>query len=141
MSEKLKREIVIDAKGSVVGRLATFAAKKALQGNNIIIVNSEEAIIIGRPREILKKYTKRFALGRSVQKGPLYPRKSEHILRRAIRGMIGIKKSRGREAFKRVKCYVGVPEKYEKAEQLVMFKKESPNFITLKRLSYLIRQK
>jgi len=133
MSEKFIREIVIDAKGSVMGRLATFAAKKALQGNDIIIVNSEEAIIIGKPREILKKHAERFALGRSVQKGPHYPRKSEHILRRSIRGMVGIKKSRGREAFKRVKCYIGVPEKYEKAEKLVVFKKEPLNFITLKR--------
>ncbi|UZE93675.1 MAG: 50S ribosomal protein L13 [Candidatus Pacearchaeota archaeon] len=140
MKEKIK-EIIIDAKGAVVGRLSSFAAKKALQGNFIIIVNSEEAIIIGRPKQILESYLKKFRLGRGVQKGPLFPRKSEAMLRRAIRGMIGWKKTKGREAFKRVKCYEGMPEKYTNDEKISVFKREALNFITLGRLSELIRQK
>ena len=142
MKEKKKqKEIIIDARGSVMGRLATLAAKRVLQGNSVIIVNSEQAIIIGKQQDILKDHIKRFALGRGAQKGPLFSRKPEQILRRAIRGMIGRKKAKGREALKRVRCYVSVPEKYINVEKLSVFKKQPLNFITLKRLSYLIRQK
>ncbi len=136
-----KKEIVIDAKGAVVGRLSSFAAKKALQGNSVIVVNSEKAIMIGRPKDILEKYLKRYRLGHGVQKGPIYSRRAELILKRAIRGMIGRKKSKGRDAFKRIRCYVGIPEKYVKAEKIIIFKKKALNFITLGKLDKLVRQK
>lgn len=137
----MSKEIVIDAKGSVLGRLASFIAKKALQGNSVIVVNSEKVIIIGKPQDILNDHLKKFSLGKGAQKGPLLSRKPEAILRRAIRGMLGRKKTKGREAFKRVKCYKGMPEKYANVEKIDVFKKEALNFITLEKLSKLIRQK
>lgn len=136
-----KKEIVIDAKGSVLGRLASFVAKKALQGIPVVVVNSEEAIIIGKPKNILQDYLKRFRFGHGAQKGPIFSRKPEAILRRAIRGMIGRKKTKGRKAFKHVKCYKGVPKKYVGVEKIIISKKEALNFITLGRLSRLIKQK
>jgi len=138
---KEKTEIVVDAKGSIVGRLSTFIAKKALQGNYIIVVNSEEALITGNPQKILEKYLKKFRLGHGVQKGPLMSRKPEAMLRRAVRGMIERKKAKGREAFKRVKCYYGIPEKYTNTKKISVYKKQPLNFITLGNLSKLIRQK
>ena len=61
------------------------------------------------------------------------------MCRRAVRGMIGWKGSRGREAFKNVRCYEGVPQDYESAEKMT-FKKAKPG-MTLARLSQLVRQK
>lgn len=135
------KSIIIDAEGCVVGRLSSYAAKKALEGNQIIILNSEKAIFIGKPKDVLEKYLKRFRLGHGVQKGPLHSRKPELILRRTIRGMIGRKKSKGRDAFKRVRCYIGVPEKYANAEKISIAKKKALNFITLEKLSKLIKHK
>ncbi|MEM1535720.1 MAG: 50S ribosomal protein L13 [Candidatus Pacearchaeota archaeon] len=134
-------EIIIDAQNAVVGRLASFAAKKALQGHNIIIINSEKAIITGSPEKILEKYIKRLQLGRGVQKGPKFPRRPEMILRRAIRGMLPWKKARGREAFKRVKCFLGVPEEFKDKEAIRLEKEIKTKYITLEKLSNLIRQK
>ncbi|MCL6500856.1 MAG: 50S ribosomal protein L13 [Candidatus Pacearchaeota archaeon] len=135
------REIVIDAKGAIVGRLSTFVAKKALQGNTVVVLNSEEAIISGRKGNILKDYLSKFRLGHGAQRGPLFSRKPEKILRRAIRGMIGYKSSRGREAFRRVKCYAGIPEEYIGAERIQLRAKEPPKFITLNELGRLIKPK
>lgn len=135
------QEIVIDGRGAIVGRLASFAAKKAIQGEKVVIVNSGEAIISGKKRKILEDYLARFRLGRGVQKGPFFSRKPEQILRRAIRGMINRKSSRGREAFKRIKCYPNIPEKYTNMERISIAKKEPANFVTLNELSRLIRQK
>ena len=38
---------VIDAKGLVLGIMASMTAKRLLQGENIIIVNAEKAVISG----------------------------------------------------------------------------------------------
>jgi ribosomal protein L13 len=39
---------VIDADGAVLGRLCTAVAKRLLKGEEIAIVNSEKAIVIGK---------------------------------------------------------------------------------------------
>ncbi len=36
--------MIIDANNATAGRLASFAAKKALQGNEIFIINCEKAL-------------------------------------------------------------------------------------------------
>ena len=40
-------KIIIDAEGEIRGRVASFAAKQALQGNEIVILNSEKALVSG----------------------------------------------------------------------------------------------
>jgi len=80
-------KIIIDAKGAILGRLSSFVSKKALQGNKIIVVNAQEAIIIGKQKVILEKYLKRTRLGHGAQKGPLFPRTALGIVKRSIRGM------------------------------------------------------
>ncbi|MEM2707667.1 MAG: 50S ribosomal protein L13 [Candidatus Pacearchaeota archaeon] len=135
-------EIVINADGCVVGRLASYVAKQALLGKKIIIVNSEKAIISGKKQNILDKYINRLQKGRGWQKGPYWPREAEKILRRIIRGMLPWKKARGKEAFKRIKCFKGVPKEYEgKAIEIKNLKKEFLNFITLGELEKLLRHK
>lgn len=135
------KEIIIDAQGAVAGRLASFAAKQALLGNKVFIINSEKAIITGSPQQILRKYLARLKLGRGVQKGPKFPRRPEMILRRMIRGMLPWKKARGRNAFKLIKCFLGVPKDMEGKEVLKLEKKINTKYITLEKLSNLIRQK
>ena len=136
-------KIIIDAEGTVLGRLASFVAKKALQGDEVVILNSEKAIITGKKKDILQDYLKKLRLGHGVQKGPLFSRKASLIFKRAIRGMIGRKKTKGREALRRVRCYEGIPEKYSKTEKMSSekFQKQALNFITLEELSKLIQQK
>ena len=48
--------MIFDAEGSIVGRLATQVAKEALRGNEVIVVNSEKAVLVGDPKIILVKY-------------------------------------------------------------------------------------
>lgn len=132
-------EVVIDAKGGVLGRIASFAAKQALKGKKVIIVNAEKAIIIGKPKKILEHYLAKFRRG-TPNKGPFYSRTVIGIFKRTIRGMIAWKKAHGREAFKRIKCYKSMPKEYEGKEKL-SFEKKATNFITLGELSKLIRQK
>jgi len=103
--------MVIDGKDLILGRLASFAAKRAMEGENVVIVNSEQVIISGKKKNILEKYKERTSRGDAL-KGPFFPRTSDRLVRRTIRGMLPYKQEKGRKAFKRVMCYVGVPEKY-----------------------------
>lgn len=135
-------ELIVNGKNAILGRLASWAAKQARLGNKVIIVNADQVLISGKPKVILEKYLARFRLGRGAQKGPLYSRTVEGILKRAIRGMIRRKRAFGRAALKRVRCYEGIPKEYAEKEMISFEAKSLPlNFITLGQLSKLIRQK
>jgi large subunit ribosomal protein L13 len=103
---------VVDANDLVLGRMATQVAKRALLGEKIDVVNCEKAVITGDKKTILKKYQERRARG-IPSKGPFFPRQADKIVRRTVRGMLPYKRPKGRDAFKRVKCHVGVPAEYE----------------------------
>ena len=100
---------VIDATNLVLGRAAAQVAKAAMDGEEIALVNSENAVILGKRSSIVKEYLKRDKLGTRYQ-GPFFPKMPDRILKRAIRGMLPSHKPRGREAFKRLKVYVGIPD-------------------------------
>lgn len=128
---------VIDAKGAVAGRLSSYAAKKALEGDEVRIINSKEAILTGNREKIIKKWKNRREIGDPHQ-GPFYPKRPDKILKRVIRGMLPRDKKKGRRAFKRIKTYLSIPETFEgKAEKFDKRKKDlkHPKYITLKELS------
>lgn len=100
--------MIIDATNMIMGRLAAKAAKQALTGENVIIVNCEKAVITGNRKSILADYVDRHQLGQ-VNQGPYFQRRPDMLIRRCIRGMLPRKKPRGRTAFERVICHVGMP--------------------------------
>jgi len=103
-------EIIIDASNKILGRMATFAAKQAMLGNKIVVVNSEKVVISGNKRVVIESYLREKARG-APMKGPYFPRKPEMIVRRTIRGMIPYHQAKGKDAFARVTCYKGIPER------------------------------
>ena len=125
--------IIIDATGLIVGRLATYAAKQALLGNQVRIINSEKAIISGRKENTFDDYLTRRARGTHA-KGPFIHRGPERILRRVVRGMLPYKKPRGKEAFGRVLCYVGVPDEFKDKKPVLI---KGANMSKLPKLKYV----
>ena len=101
--------MIIDAKDSVMGRVATFCAKQALLGEEVIVINVDQAVISGAKEVVFEKYRWRDNLGEPF-KGPFMPKTPMKFFKRVIRGMISYKKGRGKEAFKRIKCYPGNPK-------------------------------
>ena len=100
--------MIIDARNLILGRLATIAAKKALLGEEIYIVNCENAVISGSKKHVLSKYKTKASRG-SQFKGPFIPKTPDRFVKRAIRNMLPYKKPRGRDAFKRIKCHRSLP--------------------------------
>jgi len=128
--------IIINAENAVLGRLASYVAKQALLGKKIVIVNSEKAIVIGNEKNIVGRYKEKRARG-GYGAGPLYPTTSERILKRTIRNMLPYKKERGREALKRVKCFIGVPKEFEDKKMIKSGKGKKG--IGLDRISKMLR--
>jgi large subunit ribosomal protein L13 len=98
-------KIYIDATETQLGRLGSFVVKSALKGDEVFVLNSEKAIISGNKDVIIGKITNLRNKGGSSQKGPKVPRPAERLLKRLIRGMLPWDRQRGRDAYKRIKCY------------------------------------
>lgn len=125
--------MLIDAKDTILGRLSSYAAKQALLGNKVDVVNCEEAVVSGRKHAILEEYIRRIKR-KAPGKGPFFYRRPDMFVRRTIRGMLPFKMARGRTAFKSVKCYVGVPENLKNEKALTV---ESGNARKLYSADYL----
>ncbi|WP_330631768.1 50S ribosomal protein L13 [Halocatena halophila] len=100
-------DVVIDARDCILGRVASHVADRALEGESIAVVNTEQAVITGNEDDIMSVYEKRVDVG--SDRGPYYPKRPDRIFKRSIRGMLPYKKPRGRSAFEGIRCYVGNP--------------------------------
>ncbi len=110
--------IIIDGDKAVLGRLASFAAKQALNGEEVVVVNCEEVIISGNKKTIEKEILEKRSRHGHSQKGPIYSKICEKIVKRTIRGMLpNYRKGRGAQAFKRIRCFNKVPEEYKEKEK------------------------
>src|SRR3989344_8292057 len=101
--------MIINAKDTVLGRLSSFVAKQILLGNKVDVVNCEECVVSGKKNEILSRYIRRIDR-KAPTKGPYFYRRPDMFVKRTIRGMLPFKRARGREAYKNVKCHIGLPE-------------------------------
>lgn len=134
--------MIIDGTNMILGRLATFAARKALEGEKVVIVNAEKVIISGKKSNIMAQYEEKVDRGNRL-KGPYFPRQPDRLVRRTIRGMLPYKQERGRLAFKRIMCYMGVPNQFkdqavEKVDQAEFSRLKTVNFMRIERISELV---
>ena len=72
--------LIIDANGAIFGRLCSFAAKIALEGNEIAIINSEKTLITGNKNDIVKHYKMLREIGGHALSFPKHSRLPEKKL-------------------------------------------------------------
>lgn len=135
--------VVIDANNMILGRLATQVAeiilgKKAEVGgigvdgkpttvkvqpdDMVYIINADKCVITGHPGVTTQRYIQRMHIKTltNPRRGPFHPRQPEAIVRRAVRGMIPWKKSNGKEAYRRLRVFVGTPEEASPSVALIL---------------------
>ena len=107
-------EEIVDATNLILGRMATRVAKMALDGKRVVVLNAEKAVISGtKARVVARAKTKlKTRTLASQHKAPTHPRRPDNYVRRVVRGMLPWKKPRGKEAFRRVRVYIGTPPDY-----------------------------
>jgi len=132
---------VFDAKGKIVGRLASTVAKRILQGKKVAIINSESAIISGDRKSIIKGYKTKVNLMNKVNPdhSPYWPRRPDMLMKRIIRGMLPYRKPRGKTAYRNLRVFIGEPEVFKNAKIIEIESKDPRDmyvgYITMKELS------
>lgn len=129
--------MIIDAKDQILGRVATFAAKNALLGETVDIVNCESIIVSGAKQTVIAMY--KHEKERGTFKGPIFFRSPDRFVRRGIRGMIPYKQPRGKDAYARIMCHVGIPpefagKKMETVPGASMTKLPSNKYVTIREI-------
>merc|ERR1712046_441205 len=114
--------IVIDARGHLLGRLASFVAKEALLGQKIVVVRCEELVISGshirNKLKLLMKRNKR--MNTNPRKGPFHHKSPADMFMRVVRGMLPHVWYRGSAAFQRVKAVEGIPAPFDEIKKVVV---------------------
>jgi large subunit ribosomal protein L13 len=105
--------VIVNAAECIAGRMCSKVSKLLLKGTRVTIVNAEKAVLSGHRYMLIEEYKKKLDISSATNPvhGPFHPRRPDTILTRLVRGMLPKRKSRGREAFRRLRVYVGVPEK------------------------------
>ena len=103
---------IYDAENQILGRFASVLAKELIKGEKIIVVNSEKAVLSGNPDSKTEFYFQRMQRGDPIH-GPFFPKQPNEIFRRTVRGMLPWDRTKGRDAFKNLKVFVGVPEEFK----------------------------
>lgn len=130
------REVIVDGEGMVLGRLASLVAKSLLEGNRVTVVNVEKVVVSGDPKMVIDSY-KRTVLGvrshYSHKWRPKRPRSPTRIFKRTVWGMLPKGNKRGREALKRLRVYIGIPEEL-KGRELARFREADSSRLAGKRV-------
>ncbi len=111
---------IYNCEGIILGRAASRIAKDALLGEEVIVVNCEKAVISGKKSNTVQAQKQRRERGGYPPKSSHISRLPERFVRRTVRGMLPWKHSRGKEAFRRVKCFRGFPPEFARQEQIIL---------------------
>ncbi|RKP04353.1 hypothetical protein CXG81DRAFT_29062 [Caulochytrium protostelioides] len=117
-----EKEIVIDGKDHLMGRLGSIVAKQLLNGHKVTVVRCESLVMTGHFYRTKLKY-QAFLRKRCLvnpRKGPYHFRAPSRMFARLVRGMVPHKTARGSSALNRLHCYEGVPPAYNKVARQVV---------------------
>jgi len=111
---------LVNADGLIVGRMSSKVAKRLLNGEKVIIVNAEKAVLSGKKKSKVTEAKEFLEVG-APRKGPFHYRRPDRILRKTVRGMLPFKQPKGKNAYKKLKVFIGVPEDL-KGQQMITLK-------------------
>ncbi len=127
----------IDGAECILGRISTYVAKQAIIGEKINIFNCERIMISGDPKVIKAKYKHTLSEKGQPHKGPYVPKMPDRFVRKVVKRMLPHTTARGRDALKRVMCYIGVPSQFKDTKLEKIPKTSISKLPTLKRCSIL----
>lgn len=122
MGDRMQEEkpiLYIDASNHILGRLASIVAKKLLEGYRVYVFNVEKAVLSGEKQRVIEGYKLLLTVKTHTnpeKSGIRRPRSPVNIFKRAVRGMLPMDKPHGREAYKRLRAFTGLPVEYANIE-------------------------
>lgn len=123
---------VVNGEGLILGRMCSKVAKRLLNGEQIIVVNAEKIVISGKRKSKVAEAHKFLEVG-APERGPFHSRRPDRIVCKTVRGMVPWRQPKGKNAYKRLKVFLGVPQelkdqKMETIEQANAAKLTGPHF-------------
>lgn len=117
-----EKEIIVDGRGHLLGRLASTVAKELLSGQRVVIVRCDQLLRSGSLFRNKLKYGEFLGLGNNSnpRKGQFHFRAPSRIFWRTVRGMLPHKSARGAAALGRMKVFDGIPFPYDMKRRLVV---------------------
>jgi len=104
--------IVVDAEGLILGRMCSKVAKKLLNGEEVVILNSEKTVLSGKRKSKIAE-AKQFLEVGAPKRGPFHYRRPDMIVKKTVRGMLPFKQPKGKKAFANLRVYMGVPFEFK----------------------------
>jgi large subunit ribosomal protein L13Ae len=117
-----EKEIIIDGKGHMMGRLASLVAVQLLRGQRVVVVRCEAINISGSLFRNKLKYHEFLdkANNTNPRRNFKHYRSPSRIFWRVLRGMTPHKMPRGAAALQRLKVFEGIPYPYDQQKRMVV---------------------
>jgi len=117
-----EKEVVIDGRGHLLGRLASYVAKDLLNGQRIVVVRCEE---INKSGSLFRnKLARRVQISRHIntnhRRGFKHWKAPSRIFWKVVRGMLPHKTPLGTAALGRLRVFEGIPFPYDHKKRMVV---------------------
>jgi len=118
----VNKVVVVDGKGHLKGRLASYVAKQLLNGQRVTVIRCEQVLMSGSLFRNKLKYMEFMHLTMSTKpsRGVQHHRAPSRVVWRCIRGMLPHKTKRGAAALGRLKCFDGCPLSWNAKKKMVV---------------------
>jgi large subunit ribosomal protein L13Ae len=118
----VKGVVVVDGKGHLKGRLASYVAKELMNGQRVTVIRCEQVQVSGSLFRNKLKYMEFMHLTMSTKpsRGIQHHRAPSRVMWRCIRGMLPHKSKRGAAALGRLKCFDGCPLSWNAKKKMVV---------------------
>jgi large subunit ribosomal protein L13Ae len=117
-----EKEIIVDGRGHLVGRLASKVAKELLRGQRVVVVRCEQLEISGSLFRNNLKYHEflRKSNNTNPRRNFKHFRSPARMFWRSLRGMLPHKEPRGKAALAHLKVFEGIPYPYDQRKRMVV---------------------
>eukprot|EP00614_Pseudopedinella_elastica_P009583 CAMPEP_0172608726 /NCGR_PEP_ID=MMETSP1068-20121228/28791_1 /TAXON_ID=35684 /ORGANISM="Pseudopedinella elastica, Strain CCMP716" /LENGTH=220 /DNA_ID=CAMNT_0013412065 /DNA_START=78 /DNA_END=740 /DNA_ORIENTATION=+ len=118
-----EKQVIVDGKKHLLGRLASVVAKELLNGQAVVVLRCEQLVVTGsllRNKMKWARYKRKTMNTNPSNHGPYHFRSPSKMFWHTVRGMVPHKTFRGAQAMARLKVFEGVPEDFAKCKKMVV---------------------
>merc|ERR1719469_1773343 len=117
-----EKEVIVDGRNHMVGRLASKVAHQLLRGQKIVVVRCESLCFSGSLFRNNIKFHEFLHLANNTNPRRQFKhfRSPSRMFWRIIRGMMPHKTARGKAALQRLKVFEGIPYPYDQKKRMVV---------------------
>lgn len=117
-----EKEVVIDGRGHMFGRLASIVAKELLNGQRVVVVRCENINISG---SLFRNWLKRREVvhrrcNTNPKKFHVHYKSPSRMFWKGLRSMLPHKQAKGAAALGRLKVFEGIPFPYDHKKRVVI---------------------